>query len=351
MTICMELALLPQSDHLFTPLHSTPPTRLEVATMASHKPRRHNNNHSSNHHTDYESDTAYISDMQNQPAPPLRSNEELNLAVLQRHNPSITSILSLAPYSVVYQFSPVTQGWEKLKVEGTMFVCQLTPGSLGEDRYCVFVLNRSLLQNFQLLLTDSENIELTDLYVIIKSDEATESENGPLNPHNGGQNGNSSDLRIYGIWIYQEPPPNSTADARTVNADLILQCATHAGESLRLARKRLEETRQNGMHDAAAAAEMQAPPVEDAYASAPMGRQMSLRDLFGQQRAEDDAWSVRAHHVSPEQQQQQMYQNMNPLVHPQHNHQPPPQPQAQADVLGDLFRRAGIAYQGGGQGN
>ncbi|KAJ5191829.1 Dcp1-like decapping [Penicillium cinerascens] len=328
--------------------------------MTSRKPRRQNNNHNNTSHlTDYESDAAYLSDMQHQPAPPLRSNEELNLSVLQRHNPSITSILSLAQYSVVYIFSPTTRGWEKNGVEGTLFVCQLTPGSLGEDRYTAFVLNRRGLQNFDLPLTDSENVELTEEYVILKADEATDGEKGtngiadPLNPQGGRQNGNSTDVRIYGIWIYSEPPPNSTADIRIVNAQMIRDCATHAGQSLKLARKRLEELRQNGMHVAAAAAEMQAPPLEEAQASAPMGRQMSLKDIFGQQRAQDDAWSVRAHHISPDQQHMQMYQSMmTPQGQPQDQHQPPPPPQAQVhpDVLGDLFRRAGFAYQGGGQG-
>ena len=328
--------------------------------MTSRKPRRQNNNpHNTNHLTDYESDAAYLSDMQHQPAPPLRSNEELNLSVLQRHNPSITSILSLAQYSVVYIFSPTTRGWEKNGVEGTLFVCQLTPGSLGEDRYTAFVLNRRGLQNFDLPLTDSENVELTEEYVILKADEATDGEQGtngiadPLNPQGGRQNGNSTDVRIYGIWIYSEPPPNSTADIRIVNAQMIRDCATHAGQSLKLARKRLEELRQNGMHVAAAAAEMQAPPLEEAQASAPMGRQVSLKDLFGQQRAQDDAWSVRAHHISPEQQQMQMYQNMMPpqgQLQGQHQPPPPPQAQVQPDVLGDLFRRAGLAYQGGGPG-
>jgi hypothetical protein len=325
--------------------------------MSSRKTRRQNNNHT-NHLTDYESDTAYLSDMQHQPAPPLRSNEELNLSVLQRHNPSITSILSLAQYSVVYIFSPTTRQWEKNGVEGTLFVCQLTQGSLGEERYTAFVLNRRGLQNFDLPLTDSENVELTEEYVILKADEATDGEQGtngiadPLNPQGGRQNGNSTDVRIYGIWIYSEPPPNSTADTRTINADMIRQCAAHAGQSLKLARKRLEEMRQNGMHVAAAAAAMQAPPTEEAQASAPMGRQMSLKDIFGQQRAQDDGWSVRAHHISPEQQQVQMYQSMIPQGQAQYQHQPPPppQPQVQPDVLGDLFRRAGLAYQGGGQG-
>src|SRR6266487_2235817 len=59
--------------------------------------------------SDYESDLQnyYLSDNQsgaNMPSdaipPPTRTNEELNLAVLRRHNPAITSILSLAPYAV-----------------------------------------------------------------------------------------------------------------------------------------------------------------------------------------------------------------------------------------------------------
>jgi len=334
--------------------------------MTSRKTRRqinnnnHNHNHATNHLTDYESDAAYLSDMQHQPAPPLRSNEELNLSVLQRHDPSITSVLSLAQYSVVYIFSPTTRQWEKNGVEGTLFVCQLTQGSLGEERYTAFVLNRRGLQNFNLQLTDSENVELTEDYVILKADEATNGEKGtngiadPLNPQGGQQNDNSTDVRIYGIWIYSEPPPNSTADTRTINAQMIRACAAHAGQSMKLARKRLEGMQQNGMHVAAAAAELQAPPLEEVQASAPMGRQISLKDIFGQQRAQDDGWSVRAHHVSPEQQQAQMYQNMVPSQgQSQYQYQPPPppQPQVQSDILGDLFRRAGLAYQGAGQGH
>lgn len=84
-----------------------------------------------------------------------------------------------------------------------------------------------------------------------------------------------------------------------------------------------------------------------------MGRQISLKDLFGQQRAQDDAWSVRAHHLAPEQQhpqpypQQSNYQHMMPHQMPS----PTPPPQPQSDVLGDLFRRAGLAQQGNGQGH
>lgn len=368
--------------------------------MNSRKPRRnHNHNHNHNHpgnnnyphqtqFTDYESDAAYFSDMQQhqqQPALPTRTNEEINLSVLHRHNPDITSILSLAQYAVVYIFSPTTQQWEKNGVEGTLFVCQLTRGSLGEERYSAFVLNRRGLNNFDLQLTDGENVELTEEYVILKADEGAEGAADPSNPQGGQSNGASTPgLRIYGIWIYSEPPPNSTAQARTINAEKIRECAAHAGESLKMARKRLEAIRQNGLHAAAAAAENQVAPLQEVEASVPMGRQISLKDLFGQQRAQDDEWSVRAHHMGPAEQQQQQqeqaqqdqYQQPPPQPYQQHYQQPPPQqyppqhyqqpqgysmipqqhqqppppPQPKGDVLGNLFRRAGFAYQGNGQG-
>lgn len=369
--------------------------------MNSRKPRRNNNNnypgnnnHSThNQFTDYESDAAYFSDMQQQqqPGPPTRTNEEINLSVLRRHNPDITSIISLAQYAVVYLFSPTTRQWEKNGVEGTLFVCQLTQGSLGEERYTAFVLNRRGLNNFDVQLTDGDNVELTEEYVILKADEAAAGEttatNGAADPASRANGAAAPGLRIYGIWIYSEPPPNSTAQARTVNAEKIRECAAHAGQSLKMARERLEAIRQNGLHAAAAAAETNVAPLQEVQASVPMGRQISLKDLFGQQRAQDDGWSVRAHHLGPGEQQQQQeqaqqeqyqqppqqqyqqppqyqYQQPPPQQYPmQHfqqppgypmmpppHQQPPPPPQPHSDVLGDLFRRAGFAYQDNEQG-
>lgn len=340
--------------------------------MASRKPRRPNNNqarHSHNNHhnynnnqltSDYESDYPnYLSDaaQQQEPElpipPPLRSNEDLNLAVLRRHNPCINSIVSLAPYAVVYVFNPSSRQWEKSGAEGTLFVCSLSQGGLGEERYSAFVLNRRGLNNFDIPLTDGENVELTEEYVILKSDmeKGLENDQNGSNNNPAGNNKSPSDVRIYGIWIYSEPPPNSTAQTRAINAQTIRECAVHAGNSLRLARERLEAFRQNGLHMAAQAATTTAVPLEEVQASVPMGRQVSLKDLFGQQRAQDDGWTTRAHHLNP---------NIGDWQHPPPPALPPmeigmgmspaaqPQPQAQPqqDVLEDLFRRAGLAYQG-----
>ncbi|KAL5337138.1 hypothetical protein BJX70DRAFT_251670 [Aspergillus crustosus] len=315
--------------------------------MASHKPRRpngyQNNNIQNNNHrysqgypqpSGYESDIqAYLvaqnileQQDQSMPSASPRSNEELNLSVLQRHNPAVNSIQSIAPFAVVYTFSPTTRQWEKTGVEGTLFVCQLGPGSLGEERYSVFVLNRRGLNNFDLPLTDGDNVEITEEYIILKSD---------IDPISNDSKA-ATEVRIFGLWVFSEPAPSSTAETRNINAQVIQECATIGGQSLKLARERLEASRQNGLHAAATAVSANPDPLNDVE-SVPMGRQVSLRDLFGQERAQDDAWSVRAHSTAPGPGPQAAV------------YQPPPLGPnlQQPDVLGDLFRRSGLAYPGG----
>ncbi|KAF9894071.1 hypothetical protein FE257_009044 [Aspergillus nanangensis] len=337
--------------------------------MTSRKPRRQNNNyhnHNNNRQNitqplDYESDyQTYFSDMQQQqqqqqPASmpskqPERSSQELNLSVLRRHNPAVNSILSIAPYAVIYKFSPSTRSWEKCGIEGSLFICQLTQGDLGEERYSAFVLNRRGLRNFDVPLTDGDNVELTEEYIILKTDYDLNINSGNPNDNitNPNQSTSATDISIYGIWIYSEPPPNSTAEMRTLNAQVIRECAVHAGNSLQIARERLEAAQQNGMHMAAAAAATTAAPVEEMQQSVPMGRQISLKDLFGQQRAQDDGWSVRAHHMSqqpaqPPVQPQQVpsYPGLDPWAEQFQNQLNMMRQNGTYDALADQYRRGG----------
>ncbi|KAK2734636.1 hypothetical protein FQN55_002559 [Onygenales sp. PD_40] len=278
-------------------------------TMPNHNPppRSAHNRNPSNlaQPSDYESDAQnyYVSDsaalngssMATDPSeikPPSRTNEELNLAVLQRHDPAVHSILSLAPYAVVYIFSATTQLWEKSGIEGTMFLCQLTQGELGEERYSVLVLNRRGMQNFEAKLTDGDDVEITEEYVILKVDgesntivsSAGTAESATVKAPDGRQS------IIYGLWIFSEPPPSSTAEMRSVNAGLIKECAVHAGASRKLALERAAAERsQSEAHVH--------PPEESAQqdGGVPMARQLSLKELFGQQRQQDDEWSVKVH--------------------------------------------------------
>ncbi|PIA91890.1 hypothetical protein CB0940_09178 [Cercospora beticola] len=157
--------------------------------------------------SDYESDTAAFTDTQPFiPAPPLRTNDELNLLVLRRWQPEITSILTIAPFAVLYIFNPnlETPTWEKCEVQGSLFLCSLTKSPSGHSRYKVIILNRKGLENWEYEVKTEEAIQLSEEYVIVqKEDESTGEE------------------QIYGIWIFEEKGGNT----RDVVGNAILSCA------------------------------------------------------------------------------------------------------------------------------
>ena len=278
--------------------------------------------------SDYESDNpTYPSGPPISRAPEIRTVDELNLTVLRRHSPEISSILSIAPYAVIYEFNPQPEPtWNKSGIEGSLFICQLTPGpQLGEDRYSAVVLNRRGLENFEAELREADNtgVEITDDYVIVSLVEQ------------GAQ-------KIFGIFIFSEGPGSSTERTRTLNGELMKQCAIQAGLSLRAAEVAATEAlplRENGH------AHADEPSAQDLAMGVPMGRQTSLQELFGRQRVEDASFSVRVH--SPEGRSQvdgmgQRAFDRSRQVQPENR---PVAVPPQQDILGDLFRRAGLGYQ------
>ncbi|KAF2142883.1 uncharacterized protein K452DRAFT_286512 [Aplosporella prunicola CBS 121167] len=218
--------------------------------------------------SDYETDTdaAHLSSL---PPPPRRTNDQLNLSVLRRFEPDVTSILSYASYSVLYIFQPDGQ-WEKCGIEGTLFVCALTPSPIGAERFTVIILNRRGLDNFITELKSPDNVDVTDEYIILQV---------------AGKDGAP---QIYGLWIFAEPPPSSTATARTMNANTICGCAERAESS------RVAAEQQQG-HQAMAQAEAAAEAVTEEH-GADMDRSVSLTELFGQQREQDSDFTIHNHH-------------------------------------------------------
>lgn len=161
--------------------------------------------------SDYDTDTANNTD--NQPMavtspPPLRSNEELNLLVLRRWCPEIQGIIAIAPFAVLYTFSPETQQWEKSETQGTLFICQLSGAAF--PRYRVIILNRKGPENFHLDLVSTENIEVTEEYVIVQ---IVGEDDTPL---------------VYGIWIFSDG--DSSPDTREIISQTIMDCARRAEE-------------------------------------------------------------------------------------------------------------------------
>ena len=190
-----------------------------------------------------------------------RTTSALNLAVLRRHHPTVTSILSTAPYAAVYAFSADSSTWEKVGVEGTMFVVQLestaSPTGIAnnsesnadndEEHYAVIVLNRKSLANFRIDLAHEDSVEITDEYVIVQGKpQVSTQENEEQHDSNGHGNGQQltapsqkQEMAIYGLWIFAEPPPSSTAETRNIMASLIQECAVRAEKS----RARVAESR------------------------------------------------------------------------------------------------------------
>ncbi|KAI9884626.1 MAG: hypothetical protein M1823_003582 [Watsoniomyces obsoletus] len=151
------------------------------------------------------------------PPPPSRTTDELNLLVVRRHHPEVESILSIAPFIVMYAFSVISGQWEKMGIEGTMFVCQLTSEKPDVERYGVFVLNKRGLNNFFAELFHGQDVEVSQENVNVR---VTNSE---------------GEETVYGIWIFSEPPPSSTANTRAINAQIIQDCAINAETSRELA--------------------------------------------------------------------------------------------------------------------
>ena len=183
------------------PSNPSVPQRSTSKSLQTHKPHH-------SHHISYPSDSEPPLDPP--PTLPTRTNSQLNLLVLRRHYPSTASILSLAPYAVLYAFNSASSAWEKSGIEGTLFVCSLTsPMGVAQERYAVTILNRRGLENFWLELTRGEEVEVTEEYVIL-------------------QGGEGEEGKVYGLWIFEEGA-GSTKGIREVTARLIKECAEAAG--------------------------------------------------------------------------------------------------------------------------
>ncbi|KAL9625350.1 MAG: hypothetical protein Q9160_000413 [Pyrenula sp. 1 TL-2023] len=187
---------------------------------------------SATHPSDYESDpydSSFAPPLSSlPPPPPSRTTDELNLSVLQRHFPSVSAILSISPYTVVYTFNASTSSWEKSGIEGSLFVCQLHPQESAEHRYSVVVLNRLGLNNFEAELREEDDVEITEQFVILntkQSQTAIQAANGTAK---------TAQEKIIGLWIFSESA-GSTSETRALHGRLIKECAAAAGETRNLA--------------------------------------------------------------------------------------------------------------------
>lgn len=229
--------------------------------------------------SDYDTDTANVTDAP--PAdlapPPIRTNTELNLTVLRRYSPDVEHIVAIAPFAVIYTFSPETQGWEKCGIEGTLFICQLNAG-----RYNVVVLNRKSLDNFIEELASPDDIEVNEPFIIL-------------------QIAGEDDLpQIFGLWIFSEP--DDQPSTRDVVAQTLQSCARQAqiahGGTYGQTRDEPEtvEDQEEALYDNDEAAYM--PPTQHAAPEEPpqqpKTQQIDLLSLFGKPGAQPGGQPIQA---------------------------------------------------------
>ncbi|KAK5713050.1 hypothetical protein LTR15_011411 [Elasticomyces elasticus] len=242
--------------------------------------------------------------------PPQRSNTELNLTVLRRYNPSINSIISIAPFAVLYTFSPNSQAWEKCGVEGTLFICHLS--DTGPARYNAMILNRKSLENFEAELKSADDVEITEEYVILQStmgDEGT-----PV---------------IYGIWIFED------GDAEGGIPEAGVEVNGH-----------VEEVQDDGYYGMDGTTQMQAQMEEEAAVSQQAGQRLDLLQLFGSKSAALPAVSeppqqeaAQTTRFTPSADTEFFRSTRSPAVVEQQQQQQTGGPPTQQHTLLDLFKK------------
>lgn len=148
--------------------------------MSQRASRRKNNSRHISSSSQSHNQIAYVqgSDYDSEaPVPisaPENTIEQINFVVIQRYVPNLQTILSIAPSTQLYTFSPDAQQWEKEPTEGPLFICELTPSPLtGLADHALVLLNRKGMENLIILTKDIENVEAVEagglLYITIRS--------------------------------------------------------------------------------------------------------------------------------------------------------------------------------------
>ena len=243
---------------------------------------------------------------------------QMNLSVLKRYSPQTTSVVTTASYAVVYIFNTATVTWDRLNIEGTLFIVALNgacpPSALmekrkrhrrpqkqreptGPEEYQLIILNRRNLDNFIIPLTSPEDVESTDKFVILRSrtrcgavDLQIQQEEGVI--------GDKEPI-TYGLWVWGEI--NTVAGDRERIEKIVRELSERVlkGKSITAGIKvniehRVPSPTQLGPQASQNYEDNGESNSDDPgnCGGVPMtARSISLTDLFNQQRKEDEEFS------------------------------------------------------------
>ncbi|WFD33441.1 hypothetical protein MCUN1_000254 [Malassezia cuniculi] len=108
----------------------------------------------------------------------LDARHELNLRVLRRFDPSITRIVSVASFAVLYSYE---NEWAKTSTEGPLFLFQRESAPHG-----LLILNRNGPVSFSIDIRTEDDIEVSNEFIIYHPNAHPDAEDD-----------------VYGIWIFE----------------------------------------------------------------------------------------------------------------------------------------------------
>lgn len=179
--------------------------------------------------------------------------EELNLVVLQRYVPSLVQILAQAPKGELYNFSTETNTWARGNVEGNLFVGKLTPSPItGAARHCIVILNRRGLDNLIIESGEIDSVEITDEFLLLGFRRQDDRHN--------------AEVKVVGFYIFPDPGMHSR--------EYICQMVKEHWEMAKMDQYR------SGQQEAISYDDEVMESIEEG-ATVPLGRRLSLSELFG----------------------------------------------------------------------
>lgn len=160
------------------------------AVMTPRKAQRQRNQPEPTPLVEDESEVMTEAQVEHTQPPAIRTNTELNLTVLGRYIPNVRSIAYIAASAVLYAFNTTCAAWEKMAIEGTLFIASDHDLDIetGNEVFTIMVLNRRGLNNFMVDIGDLMDVEVTKDLLIV----GMEGEEG------------EEDRKVRGIWIHED---------------------------------------------------------------------------------------------------------------------------------------------------
>mmetsp|Transcript_37183 Transcript_37183/g.52534 ORF Transcript_37183/g.52534 Transcript_37183/m.52534 type:complete len:267 (+) Transcript_37183:189-989(+) len=94
------------------------------------------------------------------------ARRKANLKVLQRNDSAVLDIVSSATHVCLYEFKEGQGGWEKLQVEGSLFLVKRV--AAADPRFQLIILNRNSTDNFTMPIMGDLQVQNSDPYLITR---------------------------------------------------------------------------------------------------------------------------------------------------------------------------------------